>query len=596
MPSQLSKPQLTAAGISTSGKRFLFLGVLAIPIAALAALLANLLLLLIAGITQFLFFGIFSTEWVAPTTEHRGAWVILIPALGGGIIALMARFGSKAIIGHGIPEVMQQILTNRSRISSKVALLKPLSSAISIGTGAPYGAEGPVIATGSAIGSLIGQVFTVTATERKILLSAGAAAGMTAVFGCPVAATLLSVELLLFELNAKSVVPVAIAAAVAQAIRIAISGQAALFAVSTADLQAAPMLSGIVFALIGICAGLLAVAANASVHRTEKLFERLPVNWMWHPVIGGLAVGLLGWIDPRVFGAGYGVIESLLLGSYPLGIIAAVCTLKLLSWIISLGSGTSGGTLAPMLIIGGGLGALVGAGCNFVANTEIPLGLAALAGMTAFFAGGSRAIFASIVLAVEITQDAMVLWPVSIAAATALGAAYLSSRSSIMSSPVEQRGFRVPMSFDADVFSRFEVAQVMEPVPHLISPEMTIGELADRIGAHDPRYCQHTALLVANDEQQLLGIITRSDLMASLKGELTTTPVAAVMTKEVVCAFPAESLHLAIERMNQHDVGRLPVIEGDGSRKLTGYLGRAAILSVRKQHWIEQNRMERGWF
>ena len=580
-----------------SSSRLVLLAALAILVAGLATVCARVLHVMIATITNLAFYGRWGTEWVSPADTKLGAWVILIPTVGAGLIALMARYGSRAIVGHGIPEVMQQVLANRSRISPRVAVLKPLSSAISIGTGGPYGAEGPVIATGSAVGSLLGQALTMTATERKILLSAGAAAAMTAIFGSPVAATLLAVELLLFELRARSIIPVAIAAATAQALRFAWGEHAALFTFAPASGDwSAPGSSLLVFAVIGVCAGLIAVVANHAVHSAEQGFEKLPVHWMWCPVIGGFIVGLIGWIEPRVFGASYDVIADLLAGNLSLAVIGLVCGLKLVVWVISLGSGTSGGTLAPMLVVGGGLGALVAAGCHWMPMPGIAPGLAALAGMVAFFAGGSRAFFASIVLGVEITQDAGVLWPVATAATAALAVAHLLSDRSIMTSPVEQRGVRVPMEFDTDVFAHVNVGQVMEAKPSTISAGMTVAELADRIGAHDPAVCHHPALLVTDAGGELTGIVTRRDLLAAVgRGDATQT-VEAVMTRELVCAYPDEALHDAIERMQTSDVGRLPVVSRENPRVLLGYLGRSAVLSARRLRWQENNEAEPGWF
>lgn len=576
--------------------RLLLLALLAVPVAGLATLAAHLLHLLIAGVTQWVFYGRVSTEWVAASGHARGAWVILIPAAGGAVIALMARYGSRAIIGHGIPEVMQQVLANRSRITPRVALLKPLSSAVSIGTGGPYGAEGPVIATGGAIGSLLGQLITVTANERKILLSAGAASAMTAIFGSPVAATLLAVELLLFELRARSIIPVAIAAACAQALRFAGGEHAVLFSIAPPGDWTAPASSLAVFAVIGGCAGALAVAANGLVHGTEALFERLPVHWMARPVIGGLCVGLIAWTDPRVLGAGYDVIGRLLAGDMTLAVVGLVCGLKLAAWTLSLGSGTSGGTLAPMLIIGGGLGTLAGAACKGLQLQGVPAGLAALAGMVAFFAGGSRAIFASIVLGVEITQQAGVLWPVAAAATAALAVAHVLSSRSMMTSPVELRGVRVPTEFDPDVFAHVTVGQVMEKYPRTIDERMTIAELADRIGGNDPAVGRHPAMLVVDDAGALTGIITRRDVMDAVERGDACAEVGAVMTREPVCAVPGESLHEAVERMHRHDVGRLPVVNPDNRSELVGYLGRAAILSARRRHWSDNHEAEPGWF
>ncbi len=576
--------------------RLVFLALLAVPVAGVSTVAAHLLHGLIDGISQLAFHGTLSTARGPAGNPALGAWVILIPAVGGGLIALLARYGSRAIIGHGIPEVMQQVLANRSRIAPRVAMLKPLSSAISIGTGGPYGAEGPVIATGGAVGSLLGQALTMTASERKILLSAGAASAMTAIFGCPVAATLLAVELLLFEFRARSVIPVAIAAAGAQALRFALGEHAVLFPLVAPENLNAPVSSLLVFALIGLCAGVLAVVANHAVHRAEEGFARLPVHWMWCPVIGGLCVGLIGWWEPRVFGAGYDVIGSLLAGNITLAAIALVCGLKLIAWVISLGSGTSGGTLAPMLMIGGGVGAVVAAGCNGFFVTGISPGLAALAGMVAFFAGGSRAFFASIVLGVEITQEAGVLWPVATAATAALAAAHLLSARSFMTSPVEQRGVRVPMEFDADIFAHVAVSEVMETLPQTIPVQTKIAELADRIGANDPAVCHHTALLVTDDQGELVGIITRRDLLTALENGDTEKDIGAVMTRDLVCAYPDEALHDAIERMHSHDIGRLPVVSRAGQRELVGYLGRAAVLSARRRRWQENHKAEPGWF
>lgn len=580
-----------------SAGRFMLLVALALPVAGLATLAAHALHFGIAVITRLAFYGEWSHDWTSPTEHRLGAWVILIPALGGGLIALLARFGSRAVVGHGIPEVMQQVLSNRSRISPRVAVLKPLASAISIGTGGPYGAEGPVIATGGAMGSLIGQALTMTANERKILLAAGAAAAMTAVFGSPVAATLLAVELLLFEFRARSVVPVALAAAGAQALRISMVGGGALFPLTASQTDAtAPLLSLLTFLLIGAAAGALAVAASEAVHRTEDFFARLRINPLWCPILGGLVVGLVGWREPRVLGAGYEVIAALLADDFTAGTVALVCGLKLLVWIVSLGSGTSGGTLAPMLVVGGGLGALAAVGARELQLFVVSPTLAALAGMVAFFAGGSRAIFASIVLAVEITHQVDALWPVATAVTAAVGVAHLLAPRSLMTEAVERRGVRVPTDFDADIFKQVNVGEVMEKAPVVVDEGMRVGELADRIGAGDAEFTRYPALLVTDAEDRLAGIVTRRDLLAAVeRGEASRT-VGEIMTRNPVRAFPDESLHEALERMHAHDVGRLAVVERAEPDVLLGYLGRAAILSARRVRWREDNEAEPGWW
>ncbi len=589
------KPEISGRATRPAGTRWRLLAALAIPVAGLATLAAHGLHALIGLFTQLAFYGRFSFEHVSPAGHGRGAWVILLPALGGGLIALLARFGTRAILGHGIPEVMQQVLANRSRIAPRVALLKPLASAVSIGTGGPYGAEGPVIATGGALGSLLGQALTMSATERKILLAAGATAAMTALFGSPVAATLLSLELLLFEFRSRSLVPVAVAAMLAQAWRFAWGEPPLLFPLTPPETWSAPVSETVVFVVIGALAGALAVGANDAVHRLEAGFARLPVHWMWRPVIGGLLVGMIGWFEPGIFGAGYEVIGRLLAGDPALGAVALVCGLKLLAWVISLGSGTTGGTLAPMLVVGGGVGTLAAAACGWLPGPGVAPGLAALAGMIAFFAGGSRAFFASIVLGVEITQQAGVLWPVATAATAAVTVAQLLSRRSFMTSPVEQKGVRVPTELDVDVFEQVEVAAVMERNPCTIPARMTVAELADRVGRNDPELCHHSALLVTEETGALAGVITRRDLVTAIERGRAAETIAEVMVREPVVAYPDEPLHEAIERMHDHGVGRLPVVDRAAPSRLVGYLGRRAVLSARRLHLQEQHSPEQGW-
>lgn len=584
-PAQSRRPRL-----------LIFVG-LALVIAGLATVAAHALHVMIAGLTQLLFHGRFSHGWTTAQGHPLGPWVILIPALGGGIIALMARYGSRAIIGHGIPEVMQQVLSNRSRIPLRVAWLKPLSAVISIGTGSPYGAEGPVIATGGAIGSLLGQALTMSAGERKTLLSMGAAAGMTAIFGAPVAATLLAVELLLFEFSAQTVVPVALAATFAQALRFVLGEPAALYHLAAAAPVALDLALVAKLALIGLVAGFLAVGTNIAVHRVEAAFTQWPLHWMWRPVLGGLLVGVIGWREPRVFGPGYEIIGALLGGHLALRVAALLCGLKLVAWVLSLGSGTSGGTLAPMLIAGGGLGLLAGAAGNLLLpGAPLDPGLAALAGMVAYFAGGSRAYFASVILGVEITQNAGVLAPLALASAVALGVAQRLTRYSIMSAPVEERGVPVPTAFTADVFAQVRVREVMEHHPATIRADMSLAELAQRMGAHDPAVCHHPALLVTvPDSSALAGLITRRDLLAAIEEGRGGGTVGEAMSHPLICAYPDELLDAVLERLHAYDIGRVPVVSRENPRELLGYLGRGAILSAHQVRQREQTSPERGW-
>ena len=382
-------------GDSTADRRLLTIAAIAVPIGALCALVAAALLRLIAFFTDLFYYGRLSTRSIAPAMHHLGSWSVGVPVLGGLIIGVVARFGSERIRGHGIPEAMEAILIGRSRMSPKVAVLEPISSAISIGSGGPFGAEGPIIMTGGACGSLVAQAFRLTAAERKTLLVAGAAGGMSATFAAPVAAVLLAVELLLFEWKPRSIVPVALASAVAAALRPPLLGQGPLFPVAAHPALGPGML--LVCAALGLLAGAASSGLTRAVYAAEDTFQRVPLHWMWWPALGGLVVGLGGLLQPRALGVGYDLIEDLLGGRLALLTIASVIAVKAIIWSIALGSGTSGGVLAPLLIMGGGLGALVGHGAFGSASSLWPL-----IGMGAILGGTMRCPLTGIVFALEL--------------------------------------------------------------------------------------------------------------------------------------------------------------------------------------------------
>ncbi|MBS2025991.1 MAG: chloride channel protein, partial [Deltaproteobacteria bacterium] len=364
-------------------------------IGVVAALVAQALTRLIALCTNLAFFQTLGTTFRSPATNTLGLWVLVVPIVGGLIVGLMARFGSPAIRGHGIPEAMEQVLLNQSRIPPRMSWLKPLSAAVSIGTGGPFGAEGPIIATGGALGSLLGQVLHITAEERKTLLAAGAAAGMTATFGSPVAAVLLAVELLLFELRPRSLVPVALASVVATGLRIAFVGTAPSFPMP--DFREPSETALATYAVIGALMGLFAIAITKAVYAVEDAFEELPLHWMWWPALGGIAVGLCGYFGPRSLGVGYDNLDALLSGTLLGKTLVVLIALKFISWAIALGSGTSGGTLAPLFTFGGGLGALFATfASTLLPHAGIEPRIGALVGMAALFAGASRAPLASV--------------------------------------------------------------------------------------------------------------------------------------------------------------------------------------------------------
>ncbi len=458
--------------------RMVMLSGMALVVGTGGACGAWILVRLIAIATNLFWFGRLSAAPVSIIDASLGIGTVIIPVIGSLIIGLMARFGSDKIRGHGIPEAIEAILYGESRLSLKVAILKPISSAISIGSGGPFGAEGPIIMTGGAIGSLFAQCFHLSAAERKTLLVGGAAAGMTAIFNTPVAAVLLAIEVLLFEWKPRSFVPVVAAVLVAWAWRPFMIGTGPMFPFAAAIPGGAWLVVGALGT--GLVAGLEATLLSTALYRVEDLFHRLPVNWMWWPAIGGIVVGLGGLIDAHVLGAGYGSIQALLDGSLALRVVIALVIVKAVVWLVALGSGTSGGVLAPLLILGGAAGCLIG---HVLPGGP---GFWAMIGMAGIMSGAMRAPMTGALFAVELTArfDAL---PFTIAAA---GAAYAVSvllmRRSILTEKIARRGRHILQEYGVDPLDLVQAEQIMTHDPATLSGTMTVAEALD-FSARAPR-------------------------------------------------------------------------------------------------------------
>jgi chloride channel protein, CIC family len=583
-------------GDFTAGVRLLWIATLAVGIGAICAAVAFVLLGLIAFFTNLFYFQQFSFQ-IRPPAENALGWAaVFVPVVGGLIIGLMARYGSDRIRGHGIPEAIEAILIGRSRMQPKVAVLKPVSSAISIGSGGPFGAEGPIIMTGGAFGSLVAQVFHLTAAERKTLLVAGAAGGMSATFATPVAAVLLAVELLLFEWKPRSLVPVALASAVAALIRPYFLGHGPLFAVVPhARLELAPLLAS---AVCGLLAGMLALTLTLAVYGMEDLFHALPIHWMWWPALGGLIVGLGGYYQPRALGVGYDVIEDLLQGRYVLAALLPLIAVKCWIWSTALGSGTSGGVLAPLLIMGGGLGALETAFLPGGDRTLWPL-----VSMAAVLGGTMRSPLTGTVFALELTHDINALPALLIASVVSHGFTVLLMRRSILTEKIARRGYHVSREYSVDPLELLSVGDVMTKNVVAIPAALPVRDLLRTYflggGAQ-----KHQGYPVVDAGGNLVGVVTRSNLLEDwIAGALggtdgTVPPAELVLTydllhREAITAYPWESCRAAAERMAQAGVGRLPVVSPDEPRKVIGIITRSDLLKPRANLVEEELRRER---
>lgn len=573
----------------TRDRRILLLAGMAVIIGCISAVVAYLLVKLIALITNLAFHFRFSTVDSMPILDGWKIGVILVPMLGGLIIGLMAYYGSEKIRGHGIPEALEAILIGQSKLQLKVALLKPLSSAISIGTGGPFGAEGPIIMTGGAFGSLFAQLFSLSATERKTLLVAGAAGGMAAIFATPVAAVILAVELLLFEWRPRSFIPVTIAASVAAVLRVPLLGNGPIFFITPHPTLAS---SALFWALIvGLVAGLAAAIVTALVYTFEDLFHRLPLHWMWWPVIGGFCVGIGGLIDPRVMGVGYDTIHSLLRGDLIGMTLWSLLIVKAFVWSIALGSGTSGGVLAPLLIIGGALGALE---AGFIPYDDA--GLWATISMAAVMSGTMRCPLTAIIFTLELTHDLNLLPALLIGCVAAYAVTVFGMRRSILTEKVARRGHHLVQEYTVDPFMLVRVSEVMDADIQPISETMAVAELADGIARGEPALTRHQALPIVSETEELVGIITRGDVVRALGRDASgRMAVIDAGTRQLVVTYPDELVHDALAKIIHTNVGRLLVVRRNNPEQLIGYLGRATILNARLQRLAEEEIREDGW-
>ena len=538
-------------------KRVFFLSIQAVINAIIIGCIAKLLVWLIALITNLSFYGKFSFEESSPAGNQLGMWVIAVPIVGAIIVGIMARFGSAAIRGHGIPEAMEQILVNESKIKPIITFLKPISAAISIGTGGPFGAEGPIIATGGAFGSVAGQIMRITANERKIMLAAGATAGMAAIFGTPVAGVLLAIELLLFEFSPRSIIPVALACATGTAMHYALFGSEPVFAmISIPEPTSVAMIT---YVLLGAILGVAASLVSKAVYLIEDLFEHLPVHWMWWPAIGAVAVGVVGYFAPRTLGVGYSNITYLLSGDVPIRFMLSLCVLKFISWVISLGSGTSGGTLAPLLTIGGALGGLLGvATLAIFPGAEINLATCVLIGMAAMFAGASRALLTSIIFALETTMQPHGLLPLLGACTTSYFVSFFLMKGTIMTEKIQRRGVFTPDAYQPDILLKTKAEQVMDAEPDVLSLHNTVKDAREWIKDKAARQGQILFFIVVDDEGTLTGTVKREDIFS--KAYPDDTMIADLpMNKGFV--FPSSSLSLTVDILEKHELDLLPVIE-----------------------------------
>jgi CIC family chloride channel protein len=564
-------------------KRLVQISILSIAVAIAISLIAKILIYLINMVTNISFFGILDFSFHSPASNSIGLWVIIIPVIGGLLVGMMALYGSKAIRGHGIPEAMEQILVNDSKIKPAIAFLKPVSSAIAIGTGGPFGAEGPIIATGGALGSTLGQLFKITSNERKVILAAGATAGMSAIFGTPIAAIFLAIELLLFEFSPKAILPVALACITGAAGHHLLFEPGPVFPMP--DVLVPNNLALGIYSFIGIIIGFLSLVLTKAVYFIEDTFEKLPIHWMWWPAIGGLAVGVIGYFAPKTLGVGYDNITSVLSGNLSLTLLFTLFFFKFLSWAIALGSGTSGGTLAPLLTIGGACGAIAGSIIiSLFPESGLSIPMAALIGMSAMFAGASRAYLTSITFALEATMQSHALLPLLGACTASYLISLFFMENTIMTEKIARRGIYTPDSYEPDILRKLTVSQVIKSESLILESNNSIKEVRSFF---DSNTATEGHFLVVDQKGAFEGTLAVGDIYQSKLNENST--ISSLVKKTSLFIRSNDSLGKAIELMSQENQELIPVLSSEKKHTLLGVLTYKDILTAYK-HRLTENQ------
>jgi len=574
----------------SADSRMLLMSGLAVIVGIAGAVLSWALLRLIYLCTNLFYFHRWNAHIVDPGANTLGWKAIFLPVIGGLLVGLIARYGSDRIRGHGMPEAIEAILMRGAKISPKITFFKPTATAIAIGSGGPFGAEGPIIMTGGAFGSLIAQLLKMSDAERTVLLVAGAAAGMSATFLAPLSAILLAVELLLFEWRPRSLVPVAVASVVAAAFRRLLLGANPIFPMPSSTM---PVSHSVMLAAVGagVAAAVMALLLTKGVHFFEEMFEKLPIHWMWWPAIGGLGIGLGGLIFPSALGVGYPVIERLLSGEMGWGLIAGVLIIKSLIWMESLGSGTSGGILAPQLMIGGGVGAVL---AHFFPAVQ-PGGWPLIC-MAAVLAGSIGVPLTAVVLAVELTHNSTLMLPLLLASVTAYGITVLVQKRSILTERLSKRGYHLSREYGVDPLETVMVAQAMHTSVFALPETATRRDAAEWLRKMDERGGQawsHWQRLfpVLDANGKLLAILTRTQMMASAHEEELDKSLLEDGNRSPVTVQPDETLRHVAQIMADNKLSHYPVIDENG--KFAGIITIEDLLAGRSREALRETDRNR---
>jgi len=569
--------------------RIEYLTLLSVFIGIGAGFIAYAIRLLIGFITNLFFFGRINFELTSPQFEQLGLLVILLPALGGLVAGVMIRYGSQQASGDGISEAMESVLMHKSKIPPRTGIMKALSASFTIGLGEPFGPEGPIIQTGGALGSLLGQLTSVTATERRILVATGAGAGLAAAFGTPISGIFLAIELFTFEFRVKSLVPIAIASAIGGWMHILLITPKPLFSTpgyAFGGLNLLPL-----YALLGALAGVVGVAMTRGLQHAEAGFDKLPIRQPWLPAVGGLLVGGISFFVPQILGAGYDVISAILAGKIAVTLALIILVSKAVAWIVALGSRTSGGTLAPLFMIGSSLGLVFGWGVvSLFPGIGVSPGVFAIVAMAAVFGTMTRAPYTSIVFAIEATENYQGVLPVIVTVVIAELVGEYLMEDSMVTHKMTKQGFRIRHIYEYNPLRQKQVDKIMVP-PVTVNAKEKVLDLYKKIIDPADDLSKMKRLIVVKDDKAI-GVVDRTQLYQGASTADREMTVEQVCSKSFLTVPVNEYGYEAMRIMTQNDAAFLVVLDYRGTP--VGYISRSELVQAQKEKIADDTIVEPG--
>jgi len=575
--SETKLPSAAAATKISSGtlaSRMLVLSLMGIVVGIIGGLVAEALLRTINFISDLCFYGRLSSAYLPPNYAPHHWWFLLLPAAGGLLVGLLIQYFSPEIKGDGIPEAMSVVLTNRSIVKPRVSFFKPLSAAITVGSGGPFGAEGPIIQTGAALGSLISQLIPSSPAERRTLLACGAAAGLAGVFKTPFAGVMIAIELLVFEFRARSFIPIALASASGTLVAMGFRGADPVFPVNTA--YHFHPLELPFFIALGILCAALAWLMTRTLYLFEDFFEKLHVWFPVIPAIGGLIVGAIAIFRPEVLGTGYAVIADLLAHPYALPKLISIGFAKLVAFGASLGAGASGGTFAPALMIGGSLGAAYGSAVHMLLPSSSTVGLYGMVATAALFGSLYRATPSAILFMLEVTGAWNAILPVFLVAVVADLAVHFFMRTTINTERLVRRGTLVPEAYEVDPMKLLRVRDIMNPDIDTVRQDRKVKDFL-------PTAVNHEAMPVVDEKEHVIGLVYRHDLLNASPD----ATAASLAHRDFPVVYTNDVVHDVARRFLDGNLGRCIVLDSS-SGELVGMVTPFDVLKAKNWELMQE--------